>query len=69
MRDTLRLLIVGRDASAIATLKSLAISNSWELETAGSGCEALERLQENRTPSMVIVDLAYGDADGIYALR
>ena len=67
--DTLRLLIVGRDTSAIATLKSLANSNSWELETAGGGCEALERLQDNHTPNLVIVDLAHGDADGMYTLR
>ena len=65
----LRLLIVGRDASAIAALKSLANSNSWELETAGSGCEALERLQGNHTPNLVMVDLARGDADGMYTLR
>jgi two-component system, NtrC family, response regulator AtoC len=67
--DHLRLLLVGRDPFAIAALKSLAMSNSWELEIAGSGCEALERLQENHTPDMVIVDLAHGDTDGMYALR
>jgi len=65
----LRLLIVGRDSSAMAALKSLADSNSWELETAGSGCEALERLQGNHSPDLVIVDLVLGDVDGLYALR
>ena len=65
----LRLLIVGRDASAIAALKSLANSNSWELKAVGSGCEALERLQGNHTPNLVIVDLARGEADGMYTLR
>jgi len=69
VRETLRLLMVGRDASAIATLKSLVDSNSWQLETAGSGCEALERLQGNQIPNLVIVDLAHGDADGLYTLR
>ncbi|HSS95645.1 MAG TPA: sigma-54 dependent transcriptional regulator [Terriglobales bacterium] len=67
--ETLRLLIVGRDASTIAMLKSLASSNAWGLEMAGSGCEALERLQDNHTPNLVIVDLAHGDADGMYTLR
>ena len=65
----LRLLIVGRDASAIAALKSLANSNSWELKAVGSGCVALERLQGNHTPNLVIVDLARGEADGMYTLR
>ncbi len=64
-----RLLIVGRDSSAISALSSLASSHAWGLEVAGSGCEALERLQANHAPDMVIVDLARGDADGLYALR
>ncbi len=65
----LRLLIVGRDSSAITALQSLASSHSWGLEVVGSGCEALERLQGNHTPDMVLVDLTRGDADGLYALR
>ena len=66
----LRLLIVGRDPSAIGAIKALPESNSWELETVGSGCEALERLQAKHVPDLVIVDLNHGDAeDGLYALR
>ena len=42
---------------------------AWRFETAGSGCEALERLQSNHGPDLVIVDLARGDVDGLYALR
>ncbi len=63
------LLIVGRDSSAIATLTSLASSHAWGLEVVGSGCEALERLQGNHAPDMVLVDLTRGDSDGLYALR
>jgi two-component system response regulator AtoC len=64
-----RVLVVGRDSSAIGTLKSLAGSYAWGLEVAGSGCEALERLQANHVPDVVIVDLARGDVDGLYSLR
>ena len=64
-----RVLVVGRDSSVITTLQSLAGSYAWELEIAGSGCEALERLQGNHAPELAIVDLARGDADGLYALR
>jgi two-component system response regulator AtoC len=69
--DSVRVLIVGRDPSSARALRALGVSNSWEMEMAGSGCEALERLQTNHTPDLVIVDLAGGDgdADGLYALR
>ena len=67
--STPHLLVVGRDSSVIAMLQSVGGAHGWGLEVAGSGCEALERLQGNHIPELVVVDLARGDADGLYALR
>jgi two-component system response regulator AtoC len=50
-------------------LWSVGQANSWELEIAGSGCEALERVQANGTPDLVIVDMPRGESDGFYTLR
>ena len=63
------MLVVSRDPAPINALAAMGQTNAWHLETAGSGCEALERLQSNHIPNLVIVDLARGDADGLYALR
>lgn len=67
--DLLRLMVVGRDSESMDALRSLSGANAWHLENAGSGCEALERLQVGRVPDLVVVDLAPGDQDGMYALR
>jgi DNA-binding NtrC family response regulator len=64
--QTANLLLVSRDPSPVSALADMG---AWRFETAGSGCEALERLQSNHVPDLVIVDLARGDADGLYALR
>jgi two-component system response regulator AtoC len=39
------------------------------MEITGSGCEALERVQSGSRPDLVLVDVARGDADGLYTLR
>ncbi|HEY1262194.1 MAG TPA: sigma-54 dependent transcriptional regulator [Terriglobales bacterium] len=63
------LLVVSRDSSLGNGLWDLAELNHWHLETAGSGCEALERVQADPAPGLVLIDLVSGDTDGIYALR
>ena len=50
-------------------LWSIAESNAWHLETAGSGWEAMERVQSGITPHMLLLDLPRGDADGLHILR
>lgn len=50
-------------------LWSIGESNSWHLETAGSGWEALERLQSGALPDLLLLDLPRGDADSLHVLR
>lgn len=47
----------------------LGEANSWDLQSAGSGCEALELIQSGSEPHLVLIDLARGDSDGLFALR
>jgi two-component system, NtrC family, response regulator AtoC len=66
---TVRLLVVSREPSVLRPLWSVGESNSWHLETAGSGWEALERIQSGAVPDLLLLDLPRGDADTLHVLR
>ncbi|HKW16957.1 MAG TPA: sigma-54 dependent transcriptional regulator [Terriglobales bacterium] len=67
--ETIRLLVVSREPSVLRPLWAVAESNSWHLETAGSGWEALERIQSGAAPALLLLDLPRGDADSLHVLR
>jgi len=64
-----RILAVSRDPSALAPLWAVAEAGSWDVETTGSGLEALERVQSGSRPALVLLDVARGDTDSFYTLR
>jgi len=63
------MLVVSREPSALAPLGAISEANAWQLETAGSGWEALERMQSEVAPDLVVLDLAREDSDGLHTLR
>ncbi len=65
----IRLLVVSREPAALATLWTIGEANGWEIELTNGGCEALERVHPGNGPDLVVLDLARGDADGLYTLR
>jgi two-component system response regulator AtoC len=67
--ETIRLLVVSREPAVLRPLWSIGESNSWHLETAGSGWEAMERVQSGATPDLLLLDLPRGDADSLHILR
>src|SRR5580700_7701888 len=67
--DTIRLLVVSREPAVLRPLWSIGESNSWHLETAGSGWEALERLQSGAVPDLLLLELSGDDGDGLHVLR
>ena len=67
--ESARMLVVSREPSALGALRALGEANAWEIEITNSGCEALERVQSGGRPNLVVLDLARGDADGLYTLR
>ncbi len=67
--ELVRVLVVSRDPAGLSVLRAIGEANSWGIEIAGSGCEALERVQSGALPDIVLLDQTHGDAGGVYALR
>jgi two-component system, NtrC family, response regulator AtoC len=67
--EIVRLLVVSREMAALRPLWSAVAANSWHLETAGSGWEALERVQSGVVPHVLILDVPRGDRDSLHILR
>jgi len=67
--ETTRLLVVSREPAVLRSLWAIAESNAWHLETAGSGWEAMERVQSGIAPHLLLLDLPPGDLDGLHILR
>ena len=66
---TIRLLLVSREPSALRNLWEVGEANGWQVETAYTGLEALERVQSGVTPSLVLLDMVPGDPDSVHTLR
>ena len=66
--ETLRLLLVSSELSVLRLLGSTAQSNSWNLETSASGWDAMERVQSDAAPHLLLLDLPQGDADRLHLL-
>ena len=67
--ETARLLVVSREPAILRPLWSMGEANSWQLETAGSGWEAMERMQSGVTPDLLLLDLPRNDGDSLHILR
>jgi len=67
--EAVRLMVVSREPSVLRPLWSIGESNSWYLETAGSGWEALERIQAGAVPNLMLLELPRGDGDSLHVLR
>ncbi len=66
---TARVLVVSREIALLRPLWLIGKSNSWNLETASSGWEAMERIQSGVTPHLLILDMPRGDSDSLHILR
>jgi two-component system response regulator AtoC len=67
--EAVRLLVVSKEPTVVRSLWSIGEANSWELETVGSGWEALEFVQAGTTPDLLLLDLPRGDGDSLHILR
>ena len=66
---TATMLLVSREPSALPGLWSVGELNSWQMETASCGLEALERVQNGLAPDLVVLDVLPGDSDSLHTLR
>jgi two-component system response regulator AtoC len=67
--ETTRVLVVSRETALLHQLWSIGDSNSWQLENVASGWEAMERVQSDLSPHMLLLDLPRGDGDSLHILR
>ena len=67
--ETIRLLVVSKDPAILRLFWSIEESNSWHLETVASGWDAMERVQSDITPQLLLLDIPRGDADSLHLLR
>jgi two-component system response regulator AtoC len=67
--ETIRLLVVSREPAVLRPLWSLGEANAWQVETAVSGWEAMERVQSEVAPQILLLDLPQGDSDSLHILR
>src|ERR1700731_1817718 len=68
-RPAARLLLLSKDPSTLRCLSNIGQANSWVLDTAQSGLEALERMQSGMSADLVVLDLATDDPDSLRTLR
>jgi two-component system, NtrC family, response regulator AtoC len=66
---TIRLLVVSREPGVLRSLWSIGETNTWQVETAPSGWDALERVQSGAVPDLLLLDLPRGDGDSLHILR
>ena len=67
--ETVRLLVVSQEPAVLRPLWSIGEANCWHLETAGSGWDAMERLQSGAVPDLLLLELSGTDGEGLHVLR
>lgn len=63
------MLVVSKEPASLRSLWTVGEANSWLVETAASGWEALERVQSEHAPDLVLLDLGQEGSDGLHTLR
>jgi DNA-binding NtrC family response regulator len=63
------LLVIGKETASLDSLAAIALANAWQMETAESGWDALERVQSGARPHLVLIDLGRENGDGLHTLR
>jgi two-component system, NtrC family, response regulator AtoC len=63
------ILLVSKKRPALDLLWTGRENHNVQLETVGSGWEALERVHAGPGPDLILLDLVQGDSDGLHTLR
>jgi two-component system response regulator AtoC len=67
--QSFRLLVVSKEPAVVRSLASLAENSRWQVEIASSGWDAMERLESDAAPELLLLDLPRGDGDSFHMLR
>jgi two-component system response regulator AtoC len=66
---TAQILLVSKERSVLDLPWTSGENHGWQLETAGSGWEALDRVRSGFGPDLILLELMQGDCDGLHPLR
>jgi len=64
-----RVLVVSRDSEVLRAVGRAAESDLWQLITASSAWDAMEKLQSDLALDALLIDLPWGDTDGLRCLH
>src|SRR5262249_402391 len=67
--ETARLLVVSRESTLLAPLRSVSESNSCQIEPATSTWDAIEGIQSGDAPHLLVIDVPRGEEDSRHLLR
>jgi two-component system, NtrC family, response regulator AtoC len=67
--DPARILVVSREPALSRSLQSLVGDQSWQIEQAFSGLEALERVEAVNSADVVLLDVRPSDREALHTLR
>lgn len=67
--ETIHLLVISREAAVHRLLWEISHCNSWHLETAANGWQALERIEAGSIPHLIVLDLPRSDEESLHVLR
>ena len=67
--ESAKILLVTKDRSALDLPWIYGESHGWQLETAHSGWEALERVHSGPGPDLILLHLLESDCEGLHPLR
>lgn len=69
MRPNATILIVDDEPSMLRYTKTLLEVDNYSVETAGSGFEAVKRVQEGLNPSLILLDMAMPSMNGLQTIE
>src|SRR5436305_2376131 len=67
--ETFRVLVVSRESAVLRPLWSIAENNAWQVESAVSAWDAMERMHSSVAPHVFLLDVPRGDGDTLHILR
>lgn len=67
--ETIYLLVISRETAVHRLFWEISHCNSWHLETATNGWQALERIEAGCLPHLIVLDLPRSDGESLHVLR
>jgi two-component system, NtrC family, response regulator AtoC len=67
--ESVQILLVSKERSGLDLDRIPGENPGWQLETAESGWEALDRVQAGPGPDLIVLHLTRGDSEGLHTLR